>query len=265
METLEVTGSAQLPYPRELREMHGQGCKARELEVLPKHLLRFLHQDLNKVREKHFQGTTGEAWLLAASYVDPRFRGHSMWEKMSKKEVKEMICKMVVESHEKYPELRERLRKAAEDPMNHKLETLGRPEPKKTRGRGRGRGRGAGRQEKPKSTSEAILRDSACAAASGPAVRLQPGPRALKERTSAEDWLFGPQPDRRPAAEVAVLDDLKEVTGSALSAFPASSLIIFRGKMRFPLSKKSIFTRKPPMTPPSLNAFLTRKKKNICS
>ncbi|CAK9021103.1 Putative cytochrome P450 120, partial [Durusdinium trenchii] len=211
METLEVTGSAQLPYPRELREMHGQGCKARELEVLPKHLLRFLHQDLNKVREKHFQGTTGEAWLLAASYVDPRFRGHSMWEKMSKKEVKEMICKMVVESHEKYPELRERLRKAAEDPMNHKLETLGRPEPKKTRGRGRGRGRGAGRQEKPKSTSEAILRDSACAAASGPAVRLQPGPRALKERTSAEDWLFGPQPDRRPAAEVAVLDDLKEV------------------------------------------------------
>ena len=190
--TSRSSTSAWRPY----RQMHGQGCKARELEVLPKHLLRFLHQDLNKVREKHFQGTTGEAWLLAASYVDPRFRGHSMWEKMSKKEVKEMICKMVVESHEKYPELRERLRKAAEDPMNHKLETLGRPEPKKTRGRGRGRGRGAGRQEKPKSTSEAILRDAACAAASGPAVRLQPGPRALKERTSAEDWLFGPLPDR---------------------------------------------------------------------
>ena len=117
----------------------------------------------------------------------------------------------------KYPELRERLKKAAEDPMIHKLETLLRPEPKKTRGRGRGRG--AGRQEKPKSTSEAILRDAACAAASGPAVRLQPGPRALKERTSAEDWLFGPHPDRGRALEVAVLDDLKAVPAAALSAF----------------------------------------------
>ena len=33
--------------------------------------------------------------------------------------------------------------------MNHKLETLLRPEPRKTRGRGRGKG--AGRQGKPKS------------------------------------------------------------------------------------------------------------------
>ena len=162
---------------------------------------------------------------------------------------------MVVESHEKCPELRERLKKAAEGAMNHKLETLLRPEPKKTRGRGRGRG--AGRQEKPKPTSEAILRDAACSAASGPVVRLQPGPRALKERTSAEDRLFGPHPDRGRALEVAVLDDLKAVPAAALSAFflPASSFIVFRDQMRFPLSPRSIFKREPLMTPPSQNAF----------
>ena len=28
-----------------------------------------------------------------SSYVDPRFRGHTMWEKLNKKEVKDMICK----------------------------------------------------------------------------------------------------------------------------------------------------------------------------
>ena len=80
LETLEQTGNKILPYPRELREAFGPGVKCKDLCEKAVRMKLFLANDLRKVRKRHLEGTNGEKLLVASTFLDPRFRGHSVFK-----------------------------------------------------------------------------------------------------------------------------------------------------------------------------------------
>ena len=154
-----------LQYPKELRDKRGKGVQIKSLSPAADQLRQFLANDLDKIRKRHFENTTGELLLICASFLDPRFRTHSMWKMLDLKEVEEKVVQMVAEHWETWPILQKALADAAQNPMNHTLESL--LPPKRGRGRGRGRGRA---KATPKSKAEEMLKQSADAlpAASSP-------------------------------------------------------------------------------------------------
>ena len=203
LETLEQTGNKILPYPRELREAFGPGVKCKDLCEKAVRMKLFLANDLRKVRKRHLEGTNGEKLLVASTFLDPRFRGHSVFKTLQPlKGASDIVADIALKTCQKYPELLERLQKQADDPENTVFARLADPE----KGRGKGKRKGRSTAAKAKSKSEARLRKE-----------QEPGPvrpkRKLKEQTSADEWLFG-APGVEKDSEAKVLGDLREVEAS---------------------------------------------------
>ena len=163
----------------------------------------FLANDLRKVRKKHLEGTNGEKLLVASTFLDPRFRGHSVFKTLQPlKGASEIVADIALKTCQKYPELLERLQKQADDPENIVFARLTDPQ----KGRGKGKRKGRSTAAKAKSKSEARLRKE-----------QEPGPvrpkRKLKEQTSADEWLFGAAGVEKDSEE-KVLGGLREVEAS---------------------------------------------------
>ena len=75
---MRYKASKLLPYPKELQSEHGSGVKMKDFTPLARDLQTFLEKDLAEVRHKHFNGTSRELILKAATTLDLRFKSHAM-------------------------------------------------------------------------------------------------------------------------------------------------------------------------------------------
>ena len=85
---VEVTVASLLPRAARLRE--------------------FLIQDLEKIRRKHYQGTSGEGLFLAAAFLDPRFKDHGCLVKAGVEGVVADVKKLALESTPHYTDVVDR-------------------------------------------------------------------------------------------------------------------------------------------------------------
>ena len=119
-------------------------------------------------------------WLPIASYLDPRFRQHDLWSVLGLAKIKDRRAQAAFEHWEKYPELMEKLKVAASNPLNYTLDGLAREASSSTRVRGRGRGRGSrgrgrGRAaslcEEPKSAAEIVMKQDGSEGLTSPPIK----------------------------------------------------------------------------------------------
>ena len=151
-------------------------------------LREFLIQDLEKIRKKHYEGTSGEGLFLAAAFLDPRFKDHACVVKAGVEGIVADVKKLALDSIPHYNDVVDRLKLHAQRPENQALRSLAssstdvQPSAQpKAKGKGRGKGkRKLGKD--PEAPKPGVL-----AGALKPQAKKR---RELKERTSADDFLF---------------------------------------------------------------------------
>ena len=229
---LELKANNFLPLPKELQG-YGKGFKVRELAPLPKDLLVYMHKDMQAISKKHFCGSSGELLLRAASFLDPRFKSHLMWSDVHLDQFRKTVHEMAMEACQEHPALVAKLKQQSANLGNQFLFALADTRPAKQKGRARGRGRGRGGGSQPaRSASAKILAKSASADSSAPPLQLASAPaskRVLRERTSAEEWLFGQQAQ----TEESVIEEVQELNAVIDTELARCMVVQAPGDMNF--------------------------------
>ena len=175
--------------PKPLQHLREQAFQSRHLPSLADKLRHFLVIDLNKVKGKHLDGTSGHRLLEVASFLDIRFKSHELAFKKSKvDEVKAEVCRLAVLSHEDAERMLEYEQKKRDHPFNAPLASLVKPTAKN---KAKARPKPA-----PASQPSDLLREAAAPWISKKRRRLVPC-------TSEEDFLFR-KPSRDEPEEPAM-------------------------------------------------------------
>ena len=183
---LSLANPGPLPLPAELREVFPQGVSAEALQPLPKKLRAWLAKDLKRIRAKHMAGTTGAQLVLAATFLDPRFKDFPrqagepgpVWCTDQELQATRAFVKVeAARAAEQFPALVEQHKRAAAMPDNQPLAAFAPPPAKRAR-----------RARRVVAEDEPVAAAVSAAAAAPPAPRP---PRRLAPQTSAEEFLFG--------------------------------------------------------------------------
>ena len=153
------------------KDLHGLATEVDITVPLAAELQKFLREDLNTVKARHLQGTAGENLLLAAPWLDPRFKSHPSLDQRAARKV----CRtLALDLYKSFPELRQAL---AEHPDEQVLESLVHAKPK--------------RRKKTPAT---------------PAAKEAAKPlRCLKPQSSSDEFLFGDPVKEAASASAASL------------------------------------------------------------
>jgi hypothetical protein len=187
-----LTAGGELPMPAELREQFPEPVTATSLAPLARDCRKWLAKDLLRVKSKHLAGTDGLRLLMAAAFLDPRFKdaprqagqpGPAWATGNMLADARAAVKDLALRSAEQFPALVERWKAASQHPDNRPLAELALvpagPAPAQRQARKRRRVV----LEPP----EEVVAVQAVAAAAAAA----PPKRALRPHASAEDFLFG--------------------------------------------------------------------------
>ena len=162
-----------------------KGLAPRPCSPCPKKLRAWLAKDLKRIRAKHMAGTTGAQLVLAATFLDPRFKDFPrqagepgpVWCTDQELQATRAFVKVeAARAAEQFPALVARKRAAAM-PDNQPLAAFAPPPAKRAR-----------RARRVVAEDEPVAAAVSAAAAAPPAPRP---PRRLAPQTSAEEFLFG--------------------------------------------------------------------------
>jgi len=167
-----------LKVPEPLRGKFGTQLRVAELKERPKALMRFLREDLQKIRATHLEGTSGENWLRVAAYLDPRFKKHPFASPAQLAQTRALIAQLALESTDSFAELQKRAEEIAARPDNQPIASL-RPRPKPAQKKRKRQAR------QPVDAATAMLPSHKRVCVARP---------VLKEQPSDEEFLFGPPP-----------------------------------------------------------------------
>lgn len=143
------------------------------MHPLARRFLQFLIQDLSTTKSRHLDGTSGLALLECATYLDTRFKTHAVFTPEERASIRNKVKTLALERCAASPLLQQALQnQQALQPGMVLGAAAAAAGARRPRARGRGRGRGRPVQEAaPK--------------------------RALKRKSSAEEFLFGQDPQPR--------------------------------------------------------------------
>ena len=209
-----------LKAPRELRDLVPEGVPARQLATLAKDCRKWLAKDLQRIRERHLQGTEGLKLLQAATYLDPRFKagppepgssGPSWASPAELKTARSVVKAMAIRAAEQFPFLVDAHKNAAAHPDRQPLVATpaGKRAPKRRR---------VVEDDEPAGAGAVV----AAAAQAQPLAK-----RLLAERPSAEDLLFpsGSASSAGPEPAIAALDAEVEAQLKRFAALPPRATV----------------------------------------
>jgi hypothetical protein len=222
-----LTEGGPLPVPAELREQFPATVPASQLAPLARDARKWLARDLLRVWAKHLEGADGMRLLLAATFLDPRFKdaprqagepGPSWASAAELADARAAVKEMALRSAEQFPALVDLWKQAAAHPDSQPLAALAPAAPAQRAQRpARKRRRVAEEGGQPEPAAGQLV---VAAAAALPA---PPAGRVLRAHASAEDFLFG-RPSASaaapPRAEVAALEAEVEAQLARFHALP---------------------------------------------
>jgi hypothetical protein len=204
-----LTAGGNLAVPTELREQFPAHVPAASLGPLARDCRRWLAKDLWRVRARHLEGTDGHRLLLAATFLDPRFKdcprqagqpGPAWASQEELATARATVKQRAIEGAEQLPALVARWQRAAAHPDNQPLLALAAPVQRPARKRRRVVEEPA---EAAPAPGSALAIVASASAAAGPT-------RVLRAHSSAEEFLFGARSSAScsafPSADVAALE-----------------------------------------------------------